>query len=195
MITKTQTLAWCTWYIEFAHSAHSRTPCDVVSHLIGSRLKAQDLSLVINISIVIQVRTSLSRLSFSTSTCSSLSSSFPSTSCTPSCTQLDNLIVMESLCYSANKGSDDAYDVSTSLTVYTHVLQDRNCEICERTNTRAPCRRRNDEAVLRAENFGDLITRSRENLVEWNSITGRLSRQFISWSFFRADLHETWGIG
>ena len=29
---------------------------------------------------------------------------------------LDNLIAMESLCYSANKGSDDAYDVSTSLT-------------------------------------------------------------------------------
>ena len=33
-------------------------------------------------------------------------------------TELDNLIVMESLCYSANKGSDDAYDVSTSLTGY-----------------------------------------------------------------------------
>ena len=32
--------------------------------------------------------------------------------------ELDNLIVMESLCYSANKGSDDAYDVSTSLTGY-----------------------------------------------------------------------------
>ena len=32
--------------------------------------------------------------------------------------ELDNPIVMESLCYSANKGSDDAYDVSTSLTGY-----------------------------------------------------------------------------
>ena len=32
--------------------------------------------------------------------------------------ELDNLIAMESLCYSANKGSDDAYDVSTSLTGY-----------------------------------------------------------------------------
>ena len=32
--------------------------------------------------------------------------------------ELDNLIVMESLCYSGNKGSDDAYDVSTSLTGY-----------------------------------------------------------------------------
>ena len=30
--------------------------------------------------------------------------------------ELDKLIAMESLCYSANKGSDDAYDVSTSLT-------------------------------------------------------------------------------
>ena len=32
--------------------------------------------------------------------------------------ELDNLIAMESLCYSANKGSDDACDVSTSLTGY-----------------------------------------------------------------------------
>ena len=30
--------------------------------------------------------------------------------------ELDNPIVMENLCYSASKGSDDAYDVSTSLT-------------------------------------------------------------------------------
>ena len=31
-------------------------------------------------------------------------------------TELDNMISIESLCSSANKGSDDAYDVSTSLT-------------------------------------------------------------------------------
>ena len=43
--------------------------------------------------------------------------------------------------------------------VYTHFPKDRICEICKRTKiTRAPCRRRNGEAVLRAENFGDLIT-------------------------------------
>ena len=43
--------------------------------------------------------------------------------------------------------------------VYTHFPKDRNCEICQRTTiTRAPCRRRNGGAVLRAENFGDLIT-------------------------------------
>ena len=43
--------------------------------------------------------------------------------------------------------------------VYTHFSQDRNCEICKRTKiTRAPCRRRNGEAVPRAEKFGDLIT-------------------------------------
>ena len=42
--------------------------------------------------------------------------------------------------------------------VYTHFPQDRNCEICKRTKiTRAPCRRRNGEAVPRAVNFGDLI--------------------------------------
>ena len=43
--------------------------------------------------------------------------------------------------------------------VYTHFPKDRNCEICKRTKiTRAPCRRRNGEAVPRAANFGDLIT-------------------------------------
>ena len=43
--------------------------------------------------------------------------------------------------------------------VHTHFPKDRNCEICKRTKiTRAPCRRRNGEAVLRAVNFGDLIT-------------------------------------
>ena len=34
--------------------------------------------------------------------------------------------------------------------VYTHFPKDRNCEICKRTKiTRAPCRRRNGEAVPR----------------------------------------------
>ena len=43
--------------------------------------------------------------------------------------------------------------------VYTNFPKDRNCAICKRTKiTRAPCRRRNGEAVPRAANFGDLIT-------------------------------------
>ena len=43
--------------------------------------------------------------------------------------------------------------------VYTHFRKDRNCEVCKRTKiTRAPCRRRNGEAVPRAEQIGDLIT-------------------------------------
>ena len=43
--------------------------------------------------------------------------------------------------------------------VYTHFPEDRNCEISKRTKiTRAPCRRRNGEAVPRVEKFGDLIT-------------------------------------
>ena len=43
--------------------------------------------------------------------------------------------------------------------VYTHFPEDRNCEICQRTKiTRAPFRRRNGEAVPRADKFGDLIT-------------------------------------
>ena len=43
--------------------------------------------------------------------------------------------------------------------VHIHFPKNKNCEICKRTKiTRAPCRRRNGEAVPRAVNFGDLIT-------------------------------------
>ena len=80
---------------------------------------AQGVSLVINISIVIHERTSLSRFSSFTSTCLFLSSSFSFRLLHCELfSELDNLIAMESLCDSANKGSDDAYDVSTSLTGY-----------------------------------------------------------------------------
>ena len=51
--------------------------------------------------------------------------------------------------------------------VCTHFPKDRNCEICKRTKiTRAPCRRRSGGAVLRAENFGDLITADHKVLSE-----------------------------
>ena len=51
--------------------------------------------------------------------------------------------------------------------VKTHVSKDRNCEICKRTKiTRAPCRRRNGEAVPRADKFGDLITAEHKVLSE-----------------------------
>ena len=51
--------------------------------------------------------------------------------------------------------------------VKTHFPKDRNCEICQRTKiTRAPCRRRIGEALLRAENFGDLITADHKVLSE-----------------------------
>ena len=48
--------------------------------------------------------------------------------------------------------------VSGKHSIFTHFPKDRNCDICLRTKiTRAPCRRRNGEAVPRAANFGDLI--------------------------------------
>ena len=51
--------------------------------------------------------------------------------------------------------------------VYIRFPKDRNCEICQRTKiTRAPCRRRIGGAVLRAENFGDLITADHKVLSE-----------------------------
>ena len=43
--------------------------------------------------------------------------------------------------------------------VYTHFPKERNCEVCQRTKiTRVPCRRRIGGVVLRADNFGDMIT-------------------------------------
>ena len=46
--------------------------------------------------------------------------------------------------------------VSGKHSIYTHFPKDRNCDICQRTKiTRAPCRRRTGDAVLRAENLRD----------------------------------------
>ena len=78
MTMLTSTLAWCTPCVERARRAHSFT-LDVVSHLIGSSPESCHNHLH-----VIHGAPSLTRFSLSTSTCSS--PSFPSTSCTPSCT-------------------------------------------------------------------------------------------------------------
>ena len=44
--------------------------------------------------------------------------------------------------------------VWVSTVFFSHFPKDRNCEICQRTKiTTAPCRRRNGEAVLRADKF------------------------------------------
>ena len=68
---------------------------------------------------IIHVRFSLtSPSSLSTSTCPSPSSPFSSLSCTSSSTELDNLIAIQNLRISANKGSNDSYDVHSSLTGY-----------------------------------------------------------------------------
>ena len=65
--------------------------------------------------------------------------------------------------------------------VCTHFPKDRNCEICKRTKiTRAPCRRRNGEAVPRAENFGDLITADHKGLSE-NCESRNNHRYAIAW--------------
>ena len=52
--------------------------------------------------------------------------------------------------------------------VFTHFPKDPNCDIClkTKTTTTASCRRRIGGAVLRAENFGDLITADHKVLSE-----------------------------
>ena len=61
---------------------------------------------------------------------------------------------------SHDSDSERPTDVATRKhSIYTHFPKDRNCELCKRTKiTRAPCRKRTDGAVPRAEKFGDLVT-------------------------------------
>ena len=74
----------------------------------------------------------------------------------------------------ASSSHEDSFELTTKRredlgkhSVQTHFPKDRNCEICKRTKiTRAPCRRRSGGAVLRAENFGDLITSDHKVLSE-----------------------------
>ena len=48
---------------------------------------------------------------------------------------------------------------SRKHSLFTHFPKDRDCHICWRTRiSKASCRRRTGEALLRAEKFGDLIT-------------------------------------
>ena len=112
-MTWTWTRAKCTT----SEHERKRAPC----HTFDARSHAPHGSSVLEshiIRIVIHVRLSLSSpFSPSTSICPSPSSPFSSLSCTSSCpTELDNLIAMQNLRTSANKGSNDAYDVSVSLT-------------------------------------------------------------------------------
>ena len=113
MTTFTQTLAWCTSYAELAHGAHSCTPVHVVSHLIGSRseschehLHSDPWAHLLESPLPFYFHLFFSVFFFSFHFLHS-----------ELCPELDNLIVMESLCSSANKGSD-TYDVSTYLTGY-----------------------------------------------------------------------------
>ena len=72
--------------------------------------------------------------------------------------------------------------------VYTHSPKDRSCEVCQRTKiTRAPCRRRNGGAVLREENFGDLITADHKVLSE-----GCKSRHHHRYAVVVQDLATQW---
>ena len=63
---------------------------------------------------------------------------------------------------SQDSGSERPTKVVSNLrkhSIYTHFPKDRNCAVCLRTKmTRVLCRRRTGDAVLRATEFGDLIT-------------------------------------
>ena len=108
MTMSTSTIAWCTLCVERARRAHSST-LDV-SHLIGSSPESFHNHLH-----TIHGAPSLTRFSLSTSTCSFLSFTVYFLH-SELYSELDNPIIMKILCYSANKESDDAYDVSSSLT-------------------------------------------------------------------------------
>ena len=64
--------------------------------------------------------------------------------------------------------------------IFTHFPNDRNCVVCLRTKTtKALCRRRTGEAVLRAEKFGDLITVDHKVLNE--EVTNETIIDRLSW--------------
>ena len=109
MTMLTSTIAWCTPCVERARRAHSFT-LDVVSHLIGSspeschnHLHSHPWRTLFDSLLPFYFHLFFPVFSFYLLH----SELYP---------ELDNPIVMESLCYSANKESEDAYDVSTSLT-------------------------------------------------------------------------------
>ena len=77
--------------------------------------------------------------------------------------------------------------------VYTHFPKDRNCEICERTKiTRAPCRRRNGEAVPRAEKFGDLTTADHKVLSDNCESRNNHRHAGTSAVLLHSGLNESW---
>ena len=100
--------SWCTSCAS-SHIARTLPHLMIISHHL-----AQVLSKHFVIHGHIHGRTSLTRFSLSISACSFLSFSVHFLH-SELFSELDNPIVMESLCYFANKGSDDAYDVSTSF--------------------------------------------------------------------------------
>ena len=111
MTMLTSTIAWCTPCVERARRAHSFT-LDVVSHLIGlspesfhNHLHSHPWAHLFDSLLPFYFLLFFLVFSFY----------FLHSELYP---ELDNPIVMESLCYSVNKESEDAYDVSTSLTGY-----------------------------------------------------------------------------
>ena len=77
---------------------------------------------------------------------------------------------------------------SRSHCIYTHFPKDRNCDVLLRTNmTRASCRRRAGQALLRAEKFGDLMTADHKVLNE-----GCESRDNHRWLVVVQDLATQW---
>ena len=109
MTMLTSTIAWCTPCVERARRAHSST-LDVVSHLSGSSPE----------SFHIHPWSSSWRTLFDSLLPFYFHLFFPVFSFyllhSELYSELDNPIVMESLCYSANKESEVASDVSTFLT-------------------------------------------------------------------------------
>ena len=112
MTTFTQTLAWCTSCAELAHSAHSSTPGDVISHLIGSSPEQtlchpRSYPWCILLDSTSPFFLYFSFLSFSVYFLHNELS-----------LELDNPIVIESLCYSAAEKSEGTLNASHTFTGY-----------------------------------------------------------------------------
>ena len=112
MTTFTQTFASCTSCVEFAQSAHFCTLVQVVSHLISSspeffHIHPWPSSWRTPFDSLLSFYFYLFFFVFFFPLLALRVALHP---------ELDNPIVMESLCYSVTKESEDAYDISTSFT-------------------------------------------------------------------------------
>ena len=111
--------------------------------------------------------------------------------------EFKEILVDDEIPLQGGSHASSSHEVSLEPTkkhnVHTHFPKDRNCEICKRTKiTRAPCRRRNGEAVPRPANLVDLITADHKVLSD--NCESRNNHRYVQGMYPAPDIHEHFTI-